>query len=122
MSAAHKAVLEQANAAILKGDFDGFLKFCTEDTQWTFVGERTIKGKQAVRQWMAATYKEPPQFLVQRMIAEGDVVAALGEITLKDEQGNAAHHAYCDVWRLRDGKLAELRAFVIETNPRLPPL
>jgi uncharacterized protein (TIGR02246 family) len=125
MSAAHKQVLEQANAAILRGDFEGFLEFCTEDTEWTFVGERIIRGKDAVRQYMAATYKEPPKFAVHRMIAEDDVVAALGEITLKDEQGNSTDHAYCDVWRFRGGKLAALRAFVIETGAdgvQLPPL
>jgi ketosteroid isomerase-like protein len=50
------------------------------------------------------------------MIAEGDSLAALGEITLKDEEGKTAQHAYCDVWRFRDGKMAELHAFVIETG------
>ena len=115
MSEAHKLVLESANAAIVKGDFDGFLKFCTEDTTWTFEGERTIEGKEAIRQWMATTYIEPPNFEVHRMIADGDFVAALGEILLKDEQGKATRHAYCDVWRFHGEKLAELRAFVIKT-------
>jgi uncharacterized protein len=102
----NKETLEQANAAIAKGDFEGFLTLCTEDTVWTFEGDRTLRGKAAVRQWMAATYKEPPKFRVDRMIAEGDFVVALGEI---------GQHAYCDVWRFREGKMAELRAFVIET-------
>src|SRR5688500_10342010 len=26
------------------------------------------------------------------------------------------HSTYCDVWRIRDGKLAELRAFVVEID------
>lgn len=117
MAETHKAILQKANDAIAEGDFEGFLTFCTEDTEWTFVGDRTVKGKEAVRQWMANTYKEPPRFRVQRMIGEGDFVAALGEITLKDEEGKVAHHTYCDVWRFRDGRLAELRAFVTETGP-----
>ena len=57
---ANKLILEQANAAIAAGDFEGFLSFCTEDTTWTFVGDRTLAGKAAVREWMAAAYKEPP--------------------------------------------------------------
>jgi ketosteroid isomerase-like protein len=114
MSEIHKETLAKANAAISEGDFEGFLVHCTEDTQWTFVGDRTISGKEDVRQWMVATYKEPPKFQVYQMIAEGDTVAALGEITLKDEQGRASHNAYCDVWRFRDGKMAELHAYVVE--------
>ncbi len=117
MSDTHTAVLNKANEAISRGDFEGFLAFCTEDTEWTFVGDRTLRGKEAVRRWMAETYREPPVFRVQRMIAEGDFVAALGEITLKDADGKAADHSYCDVWRFRDGRMAGLQAFVIETAP-----
>lgn len=112
----NKAVLTKANAAISRGDYEGFLAFCTEDTEWTFVGDRTLQGKEAVRRWMASTYTEPPAFRVGRLIAEGDFVTAVGEITLKDEDGTATHHAYCDVWRFHDGRMAELHAFVIETD------
>ena len=114
MSKSHKEILEKANAAITNGDFEGFLSLCTEDTVWTFEGDRTLRGKAAVREWMATTYREPPKFQVHRMIAEGDFVAALGEITLKNEAGKAVQHAYCDVWQFRDGMMAELQAFVIE--------
>ena len=116
MSKSNKEILERANAAISKGDFEGFLALCTEDTVWTFEGDRTLRGKNAVREWMAATYREPPKFKVQRMIAEDDFVAALGEITLKNAAGKDVEHAYCDVWRFRDGKMAELQAFVVETG------
>jgi uncharacterized protein len=116
MSETHKAILEKANAAIAKGDIEGFLKFCTEDTEWNFLGDQTIKGKEAVRQWMKATYLEPPTFTVHRMLGDGEFVAALGDIVVKDDKGKPARHEYCDVWRFRDGKMAELRAFVIATD------
>lgn len=116
MSETHKAILEKANAAISQGDHEGFLLFCTDDTTWTFVGDRTLGGKQAVREWMATTYKEPPRFEVHRMLADGDFLSALGEITLKDEAGKSTRYAYCDVWRFREGKLAELQAFVVEAR------
>lgn len=112
MSETHKEILEKANAAIVEGDFDGFLMFCTEDTEWTFVGDRTLRGKEGVRQWMASAYREPPRFKVHRMIAEGDFVTAIGEITLKDDEGRGTRHAYCDVWRFKrwqDGRAARLR-------------
>lgn len=116
MPESHKDILQKANAAIVKGDYEGFLKFCTEDTQWIFIGDRTLRGKEAVRQWMANTYKEPPKFELHRMVAEGDFVMALGEITLKDEAGKGTRNAYCDVWRFREGKMAELQAFVVEAS------
>lgn len=109
----NKNTLISANAANTKGDYEGFLSFCTEDTTWSFIGERILEGKEAVRQWMKETYQEPPKFSTLQLIAEGDFVTALGKITLKGKDGEPAPFSYCDVWRFRDGKIAELQAFVI---------
>lgn len=61
---------------------------------------------------MENAYQEPPRFEVHRMIVEDDSLTVLGEITLADAQGKPVRHQYCDVWRLRDGKMAQLQAFV----------
>lgn len=110
----NKAILQQANAALVAGDNEGFLAHCTEDTEWIFVGEQTLRGKAAVREWMRTAYQQPPRFRVEHLIAEDDFVTALGTIMLPDDSGREVEHAYCDVWRLRDGQLAELRAFVLK--------
>ncbi len=109
----HKEILTKANEAIARGDFEGFLIHCTEDTVWNFLGERTLRGKEEVRRWMAETYREPPTFKVRQLIADGDFLVALGEITLKDANGNETENSYCDVWRFENNRLAELKAFVI---------
>ena len=114
MSETNKIVLQRANAAVLAGDHEGFLAHCTDDVEWTFVGERTLKGKDAVRRYMDATYLEPPRFTVDHLIAEGDFVTAIGDIAVVAAAGRVVRSAYCDVWRLRQGMLAELRAFVVE--------
>jgi ketosteroid isomerase-like protein len=114
MIESNKAILEKANAAFAKGDFEGFLSFCTEDTKWTYVGDRILDGKGAVRRYIAETYTEPSKFTVENVIAEGDFVTLLGDIILKDEEGKESHYSFCDVWRIRDGKMAELKAFVIK--------
>lgn len=110
----NKAILEKANAAITKGHYEGFLSFCTDDTEWTFVGDQTLLGKEAVRQYIVTAYIEPPMFVVENLIAEGEFVTALGQISMKDKDGETIDYSYCDVWRFRDGKMSELTAFVIE--------
>ncbi|MDY3561162.1 nuclear transport factor 2 family protein [Gemmata sp. JC673] len=112
----NKSVLEQANAAVTKGDYEGFLSFCTDDTVWTFVGDRVLRGKEAVRQWMAEAYTVPPELTVDHLIAEGEFLTALGVVTMVGSDGKKERFAYCDVWRLRGGKLAELQAFVIKNE------
>ncbi|NOK57853.1 MAG: nuclear transport factor 2 family protein [Chloroflexi bacterium AL-W] len=85
----NKAMSEAANTAIAEGNYEGFLAYCADDTEWTFVGEQTLKGKEAVRQWMAMEYVEPPTNTVAHLIAEGDFVVAVGDITVKDKDGKA---------------------------------
>ncbi len=115
MSEHNKEILEKGNAAISKGDNEGFLVYCTEDTEWVFVGDRTLHGKEAVRQWMTEIYLEPPENVVEALIAEGDFVTATGTITVKDKNGKTDSSLYCDVWQFRDGKMAKLKAFVIKS-------
>ena len=56
MKESNKAILERANAAITEGDNEGFLSYCTEDTEWVFIGDKVLQGKDAVRQYMATAY------------------------------------------------------------------
>lgn len=112
----NKANLLKGNAAIADGNNEGFLSLCHDDTEWIFVGDKTLKGKEAVRQWMATTYIEPPQVKVDNLIAEGDFLTALGTVTVKGKDGKQEQASYCDVWRFRNGKIAELKAFVIKNQ------
>lgn len=116
MSEKNKAILKKGNAAIIEGNYEGFLSLCSDDTEWTFVGDRTLKGKEAVRHWMAETYLEPPKFNVAHLIAERDFLTAIGEITMKNEDGTPIHYSYCDIWRFRSDEIVELKAFVIEAE------
>jgi ketosteroid isomerase-like protein len=112
MSEKNKSILLQGNAAISAGNNEGFLELCTEDTSWEFVGDKTISGKKAVRKYLDETYTEPPKFNVRELIADGDFVVAVGEIELLEGK-NWVKYDYCDVWYFREGKMAELRGFVI---------
>lgn len=114
MTERHKAILAAANSAITAGDNEGFLAFCDENIEWSTVGGETLHGKEAVRDWMRREYTRPPEFTVHELIADGELLAALGEIVVPDESGKRALHSYCDVWRFRDGKMVQLRAFVIK--------
>ena len=109
----NKQILQAANEAITKGDYEVFLFHCSDDTRWEFVGDQVLDGKEAVRRYMASEYLEPPRFEVEHLVAEDDFVTAIGNITIKDKEGTLVRHAYCDVWRFRDGKMCALQAFVI---------
>ena len=107
-------ILHKANEFVKKGNYESFLVYCTQDTKWVFVGERILEGKDKVREYMKEFYLEPPVFTVEKTIEDGSYVTVTGEITLKAANGTYNHYDYCDVWRFENGKIAELKAFVIE--------
>ena len=114
MSAKNKAIVEEVNDAMRRGDVEGLLARCTDDFVWTMVGEAPIQGKDAVRKFMAQGPQEPPAFSVDTLIAEGDIVVAKGEMTMANDDGADVDYSYCDVWQVRGDKLATLNAFVIK--------
>ena len=115
-----KEILTRANAAIEAGDNERFLQFCAEDIEWEVVGDFVLRGKPAVREYMATEYATPPRFTVTEMFSEGDLLTAMGELVADDGSGNPIRTRYCDVWRFRDGLMVELRAFVIEIQDDEP--
>ena len=114
-----KAIVEKVNAAFAAGSTEGFLACCADDVAWTMVGDTTVRGKDAIRQWMASMGPmEPPQLTVHNVIAEGDVVTAYGDMTMQDKDGAVVPYAYCDIYYFRGDTIVELRAFVIQTGPQ----
>ena len=116
MSTTHKDVIERIHGAFARNDVEGFLVYCTEDFVWTVVGEPPIRGKDAVREWMTSAPGEAPEFTVDAVVVDGDVVVAHGDMTMT-ENGTPVAYSYCDVWRFRGRQAAELKAFVVRTEP-----
>lgn len=112
----NQQVLEAANEAVTQGNNEKFLSYCTDDTQWTFVGEETLYGKNAVRDYMQKTYVKPPEFKVDNLIVDKDAIAAIGVIRLFNKDETYSDYDYCDVWYFKDGKMDKLEAFVVEKN------
>ena len=110
----NREILEKANQAFSKGDYEELLTYCTEDTKWTYVGDCTLDGKDKVREYFLAAYEEST-FRVERYVEEGENLVAIGWIELKDKDGKITTSPLCDVWKFRNGKMAQLiRSFASE--------
>ena len=56
-----RELYQEVNAAFAAGSTEGFLACCAEDVAWTMVGDTTVQGKDAIRQWMTSMGPmEPP--------------------------------------------------------------
>ena len=114
----NREIVEKVNASFAEGGVEGFLSQCADDVVWTMIGNKTTKGKNAIREWMASMDFDPPKFTVDNIIAEGDFVTAYGDMTMKDKDGKLVPYAYCDIYRFRNGKIVELNSFVIKTETK----
>jgi uncharacterized protein len=118
MSQKNKDTVEKVDAAFAEGNIAGFLSFCAEDVEWTIIGEKAVKGKDAIRTWLESMDSEPPKFTVRNVIAEGDFAAAHGDMTMKDKDGKAIPYAYCDIYRFRGDKIVEMTSFVVKNEEK----
>ena len=122
MSEKNKEIVKKINEAIGKGNFEVFFESCAEDVTWTLIGNRSIKGRENIRQWMASMgseNSEPPTLTVtDPVIAEGDFVVARGNMSMKDKDGKQGNYSYCDVYRFQNDKVIELNSFVIKAEPK----
>ena len=117
MAADRKAIVEKINAGFAENNLERVLSFCTDDFIWTMVGDTTVKGKDAIRKWMASMDPEPPQFTIDQVVAEGDSVITRGDMMMKDTKEATAHsYSFCDIYRFEGDRVAELTAFVIRTD------
>lgn len=118
MSATNKEIVEKVNASFAEGAVEGFLSHCADDVVWTIIGEKTVNGKNAIREWMSSMDMEPPKFTVNNIIAESDFATAYGDMSMKEKDGKTVPYSYCDIYRFRDGKIVELTSFVIKTEAK----
>jgi ketosteroid isomerase-like protein len=110
----NREILEKANQAFSKGHFEECLTYCTDDTKWTYVGDRTLDGKDKVLEYLSAAY-EKSTFQIERYVEDGENLVAIGWIKLVAKDGKINTSSVCDVWKFRNGKMSQLiRSFTSE--------
>lgn len=116
MSEKYKEIIEDVNASFAENNLERFLAQCVDDVKWTMVGEMTTNGKDDIRRQMAKMDSEPPKITTDKIIVEGEFATAHGDMTMKDKDGKTVSYSFCDIYRFRDDKIAEIKAFVVKTE------
>ncbi|NUO37618.1 MAG: nuclear transport factor 2 family protein [Gemmatimonadaceae bacterium] len=101
-----------------RNDHAQILSCLTDDIKWTVYGAFQLTGKQAYDRAIdgAPEFIDPPELQVVRMVEQGDVVMAELTGTARRTTGGAMRMSMAEVFVMRDGKIAERRAWVIPLN------
>lgn len=118
MTAATLAAVDRFNAAFNRHDVDAVMAAMTDDCVFENTmpppdGER-VEGQAAVRAVWEAFFRASPhaRFEVEERFAAGDRCTIRWRYTWGDADGDAGHVRGVDLFRVRDGKVAEKLSYV----------
>lgn len=99
----NKELMKQGYAAFSAGDVDTVMSLFDDDVEWVQPGQSavsgTFHGKTEVLEFLGRLAEKSPAVKLIDLIAEGDTVVALTEVSAGGEIGRNA-----DVFTVRDGK------------------
>ena len=105
----NKAIIERGYAAFTSGDMEAVMNLFDDDIEWVQPGASavsgTFHGKAEVMEHLARLAEKDLTVKLNRLVAEGDTVVALTEVSAGGESGDDA-----DVFVLRDGKTIRVEA------------
>jgi hypothetical protein len=104
----NKDVIQRGYAAFASGDIETVMSLFDDDIEWVQPGDSTVSGtfhgKTEVTEHLGRLAEKGLTVKLNQLIAEGDTVIALTDVTAGGETGEDA-----DVFILRDGKTVEVR-------------
>jgi ketosteroid isomerase-like protein len=120
MSAAeNKKLMEKIFAGVAAGERGLFLESLADDVTMCVTGQyswsQTFKGKASLVQdlhgHLRTLLAEPRRTIPLRFIAEGDYVVVEAKGDMATKEGVRYDNDYCLIYRLKNGKLAEIREY-----------
>ena len=104
----NKELVERGYAAFTSGDLDTVMALFDDDIEWVQPGQSavsgTFHGKSEVLEQFGRLAEKGLTIKLERLVAEGDTVVALTEVTAG---GQTSHDA--DVFTIRDGKTVHVQ-------------
>jgi ketosteroid isomerase-like protein len=104
----NKEIIQRGYAAFAAGDVESVMNLFDDDIEWVQPGASaisgTLHGKAEVMEHLGRLAEKDMTVKLNQLIAEGDTVVALTEVTVGGETGQDA-----DVFTIRDGKTVSVR-------------
>ncbi|BCI53992.1 hypothetical protein NIIDNTM18_32700 [Mycolicibacterium litorale] len=103
-------VIKKGYDAFASGDIETVMTLFDDNVEWIHPGESAISGtyhgKGELGSYLAKMAEKQLEVRVTRLIADGDTVVALTDVTVAGEHGKDA-----DVFTLRDGKTVRVQIY-----------
>ena len=113
----NKRTVERYMEAFTRTDHAAVLDCLTNDVEWLIPGFFHVTGKEAFDgQIENEGFTGHPDITTTRLTEENDVVVAEGTVRTRKATGEALTIAFCDVFEMREGKIARLTSYLMEVR------
>lgn len=114
----HTRVVELYMQAFAESDHETVLSCLTEDVQWEVPGTFQLAGRAAFDAEMQnPAFVGTPHITIVRVLDAGAVVVAEGTVETQRQDGERLTLRFCDVFDMRDGKIARLTSYLMPIDP-----
>ena len=111
----NRQVVDRYMEGFRRSDHADILGCLTDDVVWDIPGAFLVSGKPAFDHEIENdAFVGPPDIAVTRVMEEDDVVIAEGSVRARKRDGGILHLRFCDVFDMRDGKIARLTSYLSE--------
>lgn len=111
----NKHTVQKYMDAFNRTDHAEILSCLTEDVEWLIPGAFHTKGKREFDgQIEGEAFTGHPTIRVTRLVEEHNIVVAEGNVRAARKDGGTLHAVFCDVFVMRDAKIAHLTSYLME--------
>jgi len=118
--AENKQIVINFYAAAARGDMDTCFALLADEVTWTNIGSTKFSGTFAGKQELVERLLGPLfsqlragiRSEIERLTAEDDIVVAQTSGTAETLDGRPYNNTYCQVIRVRDGKIIEVKEYL----------
>ena len=111
----NKEIIRKVNEGFSEGDNEKILQYVADDVHWDIIGISVHVGKDEFRKEINNdSFVGKPTITTKNEIEEGDKVAVEGEVQCRMRNGRMLDAFFFDSYRLEDGKIKEMRSYLIE--------
>ena len=115
----NKRIIEQAFQGLARADPTAFLDAMADEITWIIMGQSRVSGRYEGRTAIQndlvpalfANFATEYRNYAEEIIAERDRVVVLARGEVKTVRGEDYNNEYCFVFRLREGKVFEVREY-----------
>ena len=107
-----KEIVEKYMEGFRRSDHDQILSCLTDDVVWALHGYKTLQGKDAFdAEIESGAVEGGPTLDLDRLIEEGDAVAATGSGSVTEKGGNTREFVFCEVFTFNGDAVSRLDTY-----------